>query len=209
GRAGRGVDKALVVLLPGAEDQAIWDWFGSQAFPDENQVRTALGALGTAEPTSVAALETQVDLRRGRLESMLKVLDVDGAVRRVKGGWLSTGVAWAYDEDRYARVAATRSAEQGTMLEYERPRACRMAFLRRVLDDPDLNEGWACGRCDNCGGVDLPAAPDGSAVESAREGLDRVGVEIVARRQWPSGMDAIGVDLRGRIPADEQAQPGR
>lgn len=29
GRAGRGVERAEVVLLPGAEDRAIWDWFGS------------------------------------------------------------------------------------------------------------------------------------------------------------------------------------
>ncbi|MDN4479493.1 RecQ family ATP-dependent DNA helicase [Demequina muriae] len=209
GRAGRGVDRALVVLLPGTEDRAIWEWFGSQAFPPEDQVRAALGALGTAQPTSVAALETQVDLRRGRLESMLKVLDVDGAVRRVKGGWMATGEEWAYDADRYARVAETRAAEQGTMLEYERLETCRMAFLRRVLDDPDLTEEWRCGRCDVCGGVDLPAVPDGSAVEAARDGMDRVGVEIVPRRQWPSGMDALGVDLRGKIPADEQAAAGR
>ncbi len=209
GRAGRGVEKALVVLLPGEQDRAIWEWFGSQAFPPEDQVHAALGALGTAQPTSVAALETQVDLRRSRLESMLKVLDVEGAVRRVKGGWLATGQPWAYDQERYARVAAARAAEQDTMLEYERLDSCRMAFLRHVLDDPDLTNDWRCGRCDNCGGVTLPAAPDGSAIEAAREGLDRVGVEIVARRQWPSGMDALGIELRGRIPAPEQAQPGR
>ena len=33
-------------------------------------------------PLSTAALETYVDLNRTRLETMLKVLDVDGAVRR-------------------------------------------------------------------------------------------------------------------------------
>ena len=33
---------------------------------------------------------------------MLKVLDVDGAVRRVRGGWEATGQPWAYDEERYA-----------------------------------------------------------------------------------------------------------
>ena len=209
GRAGRGVDRALVVLLPGSEDRAIWDWFGSQAFPPEDQVRAALSALSTDEATSVAALETAVDLRRGRLESMLKVLDVDGAVRRVQGGWVATGEPWVYDAERYARVAATRAAEQQTMLDYETTTGCRMAFLRAVLDDPDLTEGWTCGRCDSCGGVELPAAPGADAVAAAREDLDRVGVEITARRQWPSGLDRMGLDLRGRIPADEQAATGR
>ncbi len=209
GRAGRGVDRAQVVLLPGPEDKAIWEWFGSQAFPPEDQVRAALAALGTASPVSVAALETQVDLRRGRLESMLKVLDVDGAVRRVQGGWLATGEPWEYDAERYARVAAAREAEQDTMIAYERLETCRMAFLRTVLDDPDLSDGWECGRCDNCGGLALPDAPDADAVGAVRDGLDKVGVEIVARRQWPSGLDSLGLDLRGRIPADEQAATGR
>ena len=55
----------------------------------------------------------------------------------------------------------------------------------------------------------MPAAPDADSVSATREGMDRVGVEIVPRRQWPSGMAALGADLRGRIPADLQAQPGR
>ena len=49
---------------------------------------------------------------------MLKVLDVDGAVRRVSGGWEATGRDWAYDADRYARVSAERAREQRAMLGY-------------------------------------------------------------------------------------------
>ncbi|GII99487.1 ATP-dependent DNA helicase RecQ [Sediminihabitans luteus] len=209
GRAGRGVDQAVVVLLPGQEDRAIWDWFGSQAFPAEPQVRTTLAAMADGRTWSTAALETQVDLKRSRLEAMLKVLDVDGAVRRVKGGWVTTGEPWVYDAERYARVAETRAAEQRSMLDYVATDGCRMAYLRAVLDDPALEPGWRCGRCDRCGGVGLPGAPDPEAVASARQDMDRPGVDVVARRQWPSGMDALGVDLKGRIPATEQAEPGR
>ncbi|WP_062527618.1 RecQ family ATP-dependent DNA helicase [Demequina rhizosphaerae] len=209
GRAGRGVSRAVVVLLPGREDRAIWEWFGSQAFPPEETVRATLAALSPDAATSVPALEARVDLRRSRLESMLKVLDVDGAVRRVQGGWIATGEPWAYDAERYARVATARRSEEATMLAYQREDACRMAFLRRVLDDPELEDGWACGRCDACGGVELPAAPTSEAVAAAQSGLDRVGVEVVARRQWPTGLSALGLDLRGRIPAEQQAAAGR
>ncbi|WP_062384655.1 DEAD/DEAH box helicase [Demequina iriomotensis] len=209
GRAGRGVERAVVALLPGREDRAIWDWFGSQAFPPEETVRATLAALPTDAPLSLPALEARVDLRRSRLEAMLKVLDVDGAVRRVQGGWIATGSAWSYDAERYARVAAARAAEQRTMLEYQATSGCRMAFLRAVLDDPELEDGWSCGRCDVCGGVALPEAPGAQAVASAQAGLDRVGVEVTARRQWPTGMDALGLDLRGRIAPAEQAEPGR
>ncbi|WP_454730320.1 RecQ family ATP-dependent DNA helicase [Cellulosimicrobium protaetiae] len=209
GRAGRGVDSAVVVLLPGEEDRRIWEWFASTAFPPQTQVRTTLDALGSGGTQSVAQLETQVDLKRSRLEGMLKVLDVDGAVRRVKGGWEATGEPWTYDAERYERVDATRTAEQQAMLDYEATDGCRMAFLRAALDDPELEDGWRCGRCDTCGGVTLPALPDAEAVAAARADMDRPGVEVVARRQWPSGMDRLGLDLRGRLGADELAETGR
>ncbi|MFC6302299.1 DEAD/DEAH box helicase [Oerskovia jenensis] len=210
GRAGRGVDSAVVVLLPGEEDRRIWEYFGSLAFPAERQVRETLAALEAGGGTqSVAALETQVDLKRSRLETMLKVLDVDGAVRRVKGGWVSTGQPWVYDADRYARVEQTRLAEQRSMIDYEATTECRMAFLRATLDDPELEPGWRCGRCDRCGGVDLPAAPDAEAVSAARADMDRPGVEVVARRQWPTGLDRLGLDLKGRLSPEELASPGR
>lgn len=209
GRAGRGVDQALVVLLPGVEDKAIWDWFGEQAFPAENQVRATLDALRGGGTMSTAVLETQVDLRRSRLETMLKVLDVDGAVRRVRGGWESTGQEWSYDAERYARVAATRAAEQQAMVDYVSTQGCRMAYLRHQLDDPDLEPGWQCGRCDRCGAMDLPEAPDAEAVAAARAEMDRPGIEVETRKMWPTGLASIGLDLKGKIPPAELAEPGR
>ena len=117
GRAGRALDRAEVILLPGREDRDIWAYFASLAFPPERQVRATLATLAEAgRPLSAAVLETHVDLSRGRLESMLKVLDVDGAVRRVGGGWTATGQPWHYDAERYERVAAERAREQEAML---------------------------------------------------------------------------------------------
>lgn len=210
GRAGRATDHAEVVLLPGRDDRAIWDWFASMAFPPERDVREALGALAEAGGTlSTAALEPRVSLRRNRLELMLKVLDVDGAVQRVTGGWRSTGMPWVYDAERYERVAATRRAEEQAMLAYVATPGCRMAFLRAALDDPALPEGWRCGRCDRCTGEvadDVPASAD---VDAARTALAVPGVELPPRRQWPSGMAAVGVDVSGRIGAADGAETGR
>src|SRR5689334_1949655 len=148
GRAGRGVEHAEVLLLPGREDEAIWTYFASIAFPPQEQVRRTLDVLASADrPLSLPALEPLVELRRSRLETMLKVLDVDGAVHRVKGGWISTGMPWTYDTERYAWVAKQRATEQQAMRDYVSTTGCRMEFLRRQLDD----EGAApCGRCDNC-----------------------------------------------------------
>ncbi|MFF2956139.1 RecQ family ATP-dependent DNA helicase [Kitasatospora sp. NPDC057965] len=207
GRAGRGVDRAEVLLLPGREDEAIWRYFASLAFPPEEQVRRTIDALAEAgRPLSTAALEPRVDLRRTRLETMLKVLDVDGAVRRVKGGWTATGRSWEYDTARYAKVAASREAEQRAMREYAASGGCRMEFLRRQLDD---EQAAPCGRCDNCAGPLHGPEVSAQALEAARAALGRPGVGFEPRRLWPTGMDALGVPLKGRIPAGEQAETGR
>ena len=50
---------------------------------------------------------------------MLKVLDVDGAAKRVRGGWIATGAEWQYDADRYRNVARVRHDEQRAMREYQ------------------------------------------------------------------------------------------
>ena len=207
GRAGRGVERAEVILLPGQEDQAIWDYFASVGFPREEQVRAALSALAAeGKPLSTMALETRVDLSRSRLEAMLKVLDVDGAVHRVKSGWEATGMPWEYDAERYARVTAARQTEQQAMRDYIATGQCRMQFLREQLDDI---EAEPCGRCDNCGGTALPAGVGDETVRAARDRLGRPGVTIEPRRQWPSAMAALGVPLNGRISADQMAAPGR
>jgi ATP-dependent DNA helicase RecQ len=140
---------------------------------------------------------------------MLKVLDVDGAVRRVKGGWESTGQEWTYDADRYRRVAEAREREQQAVLDYLATDRCRMAFLREQLDDPDLaaDPGWRCGRCDNCGGLDLATAVSEESVAAAAERIARPGVVIEPRKLWPTGLDAVGVGLSGRIR--QPAEPGR
>ncbi|WP_314176319.1 RecQ family ATP-dependent DNA helicase [Streptomyces winkii] len=207
GRAGRGVEHADVLLLPGTEDEAIWRYFADTAFPPEAQVRQTLSVLADAgRPLSVPALEASVDLRRSRLESMLRVLDVDGAVKRVKGGWTATGAEWVYDAERYAWVARQRAAEQQAMRDYVSTSGCRMEFLRRQLDD----EGAApCGRCDNCAGPWAGSSVSQETLTGAAKELDRPGVEVEPRRMWPTGMPALGIDLKGRIPAEQQCSTGR
>lgn len=207
GRAGRGVEHAEVLLLPGREDEAIWQYFASVAFPPEEMVRRTLDVLAQAgRPLSLPALEPLVELRRTRLETMLKVLDVDGAVRRVKGGWTSTGTPWVYDAERYAWVARQRAAEQQSMRDYATTTECRMEFLRLQLDD---EQATPCGRCDNCAGARFDDKVSAAALDTARGELGRPGVDVEPRKMWPTGLAAVGVDLKGRIAPGEQSFGGR
>ncbi|AXK45371.1 RecQ family ATP-dependent DNA helicase [Brachybacterium saurashtrense] len=223
GRAGRATDRADVLLLPGREDRAVWEYFATSSMPSQesaSQVLTALAEAGA--PLSTPALETRVDVRRSALELLLKVLAVDGAVQNVKGGWIATGAPWHYDAARYETVARARREEQQAMLAYEAlsggPEQCRMVFLARQLDD---ETAVPCGHCDVCAGPWYPA-PDAPAAAGDRPGeegadervaalLERVGVPVEPRASWPSGLDRLlGADApKGRIPEGERAVEGR
>lgn len=212
GRAGRATERADVLLLPGIEDRDIWHWFATNAMPTQAKADAVLAALADAgSPLSVGALEARVDLRRGPLELLLKVLAVDGAVEYVTGGWVSTGQPWTYDAERYERIAAARVAEQQAMLAYEALDTCRMAFLTAELDDP---HAAACGRCDACAGPWYPTDVTVASAATAQTALDRVGVPIASRALWPTGLDRLGVTdggrpVKGKIPPDEQFVEGR
>src|SRR3954452_4561193 len=207
GRAGRGVDRATVLLVPGTEDEDIWRYFASVGFPPEQVVRETLDVLAASpKPMSVPALEVSVELSRSRLEQMLKVLDVDGAVRRVQGGWVATGEPWVNDAERYERVDAARQREQQAMRDYIATGDCRMEFLRRQLDDPDAAP---CGRCDNCTGTVWSTEVSDEAVRASRAEINRPGVEIEPRTMWPTGLERLGIPLKGRIAVDEQLATGR
>ena len=154
GRAGRGAVNADVLLLPGREDRAIWEYFATASMPNEEQALAVLDTLAQSpEGLSITALEARVQLRRSTLELLLKVLDVEGAAVKEGNYWRRTSSPWQYDSARYAAVAQARVLEQNAMLEYERTSQCRMLFLAQQLDDASAT---ACGRCDVCGGSLVP-----------------------------------------------------
>ena len=208
GRAGRGAVNADVLLLPGREDRAIWEYFATASMPNEEQALAVLDALAQSpEGLSITALEARVQLRRSTLELLLKVLDVEGAAVKEGNYWHRTSSPWQYDSARYAAVAQARVVEQNAMLEYERTSQCRMLFLAQQLDDASAT---ACGRCDVCAGPWYPVEVPAEAQQAAQSSFNTVGVPLQPRRMWPSGLDQLmGADApRGRLSKDEQAESG-
>jgi ATP-dependent DNA helicase RecQ len=78
-----------------------------------------------------------------------------------------------------------------------------MRYLREQLDDPEAVD---CGRCDNCGGLQLSTSASAASVEAAVERLARPGVAIEPRRMWPTGLAARGLALKGRITGAEEGR---
>jgi ATP-dependent DNA helicase RecQ len=205
GRAGRALDEAVGVLLRGNEDRDIQDHFIRVAFPPKEQADAIIGLMEAKPgggPVTITEIEAAVNARRMRIEGMLKVLEVEGAIDRGDKGWFRTKQPWAYDTERVASVTRLRREEQAAMVDYATTGACRMAFLREQLDDPTAKP---CGRCDNCTGGSAEVELDAALVAEAVQFLRASRLEVEARRQWPNGID----EAKGRIPKDEQLQPGR
>jgi ATP-dependent DNA helicase RecQ len=205
GRAGRALDSAVGVLLRGNEDRDIQDHFIRVAFPPKEQADAIVGLMEAKPgggPVTITEIEAAVNARRMRIEGMLKVLEVEGAIERGDKGWFRTKQPWAYDEERVASVTRLRREEQAAMVAYAETEGCRMAFLREQLDDPTAKP---CGRCDNCTGESAEVELDGALVAEAVQYLRASRLEVEPRRQWPNGID----EAKGRIPKDEQLQPGR
>jgi ATP-dependent DNA helicase RecQ len=203
GRAGRGVAEAQVVLLRGHEDRAIQDFFIETAFPPRTLVEDVLALIGEAgDPVTIPALQANVNLGRGRLEAMLKVLDVEGAVRREGSGWVRTGAPWTYDEERYAEVTAMRRSEQAAMFAYGEDGRCLMQALQSELDDP---RAAPCGRCSVCVGPRFDAPVDAGLAREAYALVRSQPIVLSVRRQTPRTADEPG----RRIAPELQLEEGR
>ena len=203
GRAGRGVESAHGWLLRGGEDADIQDWFIRTAFPSRDQAEGVIALLEErGGPVKQGEIEVAVNVGHGRLEAMLKVLDVEGAVERTEAGWQRTAQPWDYPAERVERVTALRRGEQAAMREYAASDTCRMAFLRAELDDP-LAE--PCGRCDRCTGQPLDPSVPAELVAEAAAFLRSARLDIEPRKRWPNGLG----DPKGTIDAGVRVETGR
>ncbi len=200
GRAGRALDSAAGVLLPADESDArIWEYFITATLPDPDMAHRAL-ALLAERPMSTVQLEAELNSPRSRVEVLLKQLHVDGAVRRVRSTWETTGSTWEFDGEKYDRVVRLRRREAEIMAAYARGDRCLMQLLIEALDDP---EAQPCGTCSVCTGT-LPAPgarPDPQTVRRALAAMRQRPNIIEPRKLWPTGGP-----WKGRITGLE---PGR
>ena len=203
GRAGRGVEHAPAILLSGREDSDIQTYFIRSAFPPQEQAEQVVAFLeDAAEPVSIGEIEAAVNARHRRIETWLKVLEVEGAVERMGARWQRTLRPWRFDVERVRRVTELRVAEQAAMAEYVATAECRMEYVRRQLDDPDAGP---CGRCDNCTGRHLPTAIDPRLAAAAAAFLRRSEMVVEPRKRWPTGVEVVS----GSIPTDVLLEQGR
>lgn len=198
GRAGRGLAESWGILLRGSEDADIQDYFIGSAFPPADLAEQVVGLLERrAIAITRSEILAEVNVRQSRLDNLLKILEVEGAVEREGGRWLRTLRPWTFDHDRVASVTALRRAEQAQMRSYTDTDQCRMRLLRGFLDDHDPDP---CGTCDNCAGESMDRTFDPAVVQQAVDFLRKSERIIEPRKQLPDGK---------RIALDERLEEGR
>ncbi len=203
GRAGRAIEHADIVLLRGGEDRRIQDFFIEQAFPAREHVMAVLSDLEAADDSGRTTRELMavVNLGMGRIEAMLKILDVEGAVARAGTRWkLVPDADWSYDAERYGEVTALRRAEQQAMAAFGADGRCLMRVLQEQLDDPSPAD---CGRCAVCAGPRFDGPLDPALVEAAGRHLRSTPIELEVKKMAPDE----GGSMR-KIPEDARVEPG-
>lgn len=215
GRAGRAVDHAYGILLGGAEDNEVAEYFIRSAFPPQTHVNEVLFALGEAEEgLSAFELERSLNLSHSKIEKTLKFLSVEEPAPVAKNGgkWSATASAHDYrvDQARLDGLTARRRQEQAQMQAYMAHDGCLMRFLSHALDDPAAAD---CGLCANCRGEPLfPVECSSDVQQAAAAFLRRTYHSIEPRRQKPAGayqvFSSLG-DGRSKIPPKFQCEEGR
>jgi ATP-dependent DNA helicase RecQ len=198
------VSTAYGVLLSGEEDTDITSFFIDSAFPTSEECQQVLDALAASRTgLSVPQLLDALNLRKDRVEKVLKLLSLEAPAPVVKEGtkWVVTGarVSAAFWE-RAERLGQIRRREQSELQDYLDLETGHMQMLVGLLDgdasdyrEPDL--------------PDLPSTPTPVMVERANEFLRRTVVPVEPRKQWPSsGLPAYGV--RGTMAESDRASAG-
>lgn len=208
GRAGRGIDRAVGVLMSGTEDGDIQEFFRDSAFPSQAHVHEILQVLAGSDGLSIRTIEEQTNLRHGQIEKVLKLLSVENPAPVVKMGsqWRRTAVPFAMDQARIEHLTHQREQEWAEVQAYLNETGCKMAFLRRALDD---NDTTPCGKCESC--LEQPVinqAIDPALTHQAATFLKHAETVISPKAQVAANA-FLDYGFKGNLPQELRAQQGR
>jgi len=202
GRAGRGIDQAVILLMHGPEDEEIQNYFIDTAFPKPQHVVGTIQALQRTGELSRNELQKQINVKPPVLEKILLHLEIEQLTQRCDSRYRLTGISNVPDFARWDRVTQQRRAELEQMKAYLQHDGCLMRFIATALDDP--TQTHPCGRCKNCRRQEIKLNPDPDALIAASQFL-REGqtITIEPRKQWPTGFSDM---LKGKLK--EKNAPG-
>lgn len=214
GRAGRGVCSACGILLNGAEDDEIAEYFIGSAFPTEDVVNLVLKTLLSCDGMSRNELQKVLNLKWSKIEQVLKFVmsEVPQPIVKVGSKYCATPAAVNYKVpvNRITRFTTQLRRELAHMDEYVRHDGCLMDFLCRELESP--METHACGHCQHCNpGLKIGFGDQVSLTQRAADFLRKSHVPIKPRAKWMDKESIQGAFEVGKylaIPESLRMEPG-
>lgn len=190
GRAGRNIDEAHIILMHGPGDEDIQQHFIDTAFPQPQQIESAIHALQENGALKQAELQRYVNANKSTLDKILTHLEVEGIIQRTDDGYLLRDASARPDYERWTLVTEQRETELKQMRAYIKHKDCLMRFIAQALDDPTPVQ--PCGHCKNCRKSQSKFQPDPQIVDVARRFM-REGrpILIEPRKRWPPGLPGM------------------
>ena len=149
GRAGRGIENAVGIMMMGDEDSRIQQSFINGAFPKEQQINDLLDTLEGLNGAKLTELEPELNYSQSTTRAILKFLSIENPSPILKDGsvYLRTQFDYQLPIDKIERLNSVKETEWRQLEQYHASTDCLMAFLASELDDPHIQP---CGRCENC-----------------------------------------------------------
>lgn len=209
GRAGRGIDKAFIILMHGLEDRQIQEYFIENAFPTAEQVQAVIEVLLEQPNMKRAEILLKVNVRPNTLDSILTHLEVERIIAQDSKAntYHVINAEHRPDYARWEKVTAQRYQELEQMIDYYTHDGCLMHYIADILQDP--NPPQQCGNCRNCLNYVSPLKPAPDLLRRANtfmNGGDLIPIE--PRKRWPYAFEHVGSGIKGRIPTEYQNQKG-
>ena len=206
GRAGRGIDKALAILLQGQEDDRINNYFIDSAFPTENLMEEIMKAIRENPDPGLkqADLERLINMKSAKIKDCVKYLTVEKAIYKEGTYYRPTARFWEPDMEKSRKITEIRKNELRQINDFTNTKMCYMKYIADVLDDPRACE---CGKCSNCLDELLISASIRQDTLIKAQSFIRQDFNVIQpRKQWPSG---VVVDERNKIEQRFLCETGR
>lgn len=205
GRAGRGIHRALAILLRGKEDDLINQYFIDSAFPTENLMEQIVSLIRANPDPGLRQLdlEKSINMKAGKIKACIKYLMVEGAIYQDKKYYRPTARFWKPDTEKSNKITKIRQDELQRIEEFTKTKNCYMEYIANELND---SHAKACGKCANC--LNHPLIDENFRTDTllkAQEFLKHHFHIIQPRKKWPLG---VSIDGSNNIPKEFLCEPG-
>lgn len=186
GRAGRGINSALALLLSTENDEHTLNYFIENAVPEE---RLCNEVLKNVNGNTLKQILNSVNARQAKVKDALDFLEFEGYITKERP---SAGASYLYyknprrfeyPRERFEALERMRKSEKDDLIDYiKNENGC---LLKRVIES--LNgEAENCGKCANCADeAPLTEKFSQESVKKATKFLCNRTIKIKPRKVWP------------------------